>query len=220
VFNFYGLREIFVTTPNGDHYELGSATRIFMADSSTADGIGPVPMSPGGYAPQLSLGKDDSFSLPFGPSLVYPLSFTSVDAVPTWLPALSAYTTNPETPYFWWRTAVGGVSIPNQRIDLAPSPAPTGQAGTYHVDLEGNVFCSNGTTVPFSIDSFFDIGNITFTATTTTTTTSTSSSTSTSTTRVGVPEFPAGNLAMAVLVAVTLAGLLVIRKRAPGLPVN
>jgi hypothetical protein len=213
MFQFYGLREIFVTTPNGDQYQLGSATRIFMADSSTSDGIGPLPMSPGGYAPQLSVGKDDSFNLPFGPSLAYPLSFTSVDSG-TWLPALAAYTTNPEAPYYWWRTAVGGVAVPNVRADLAPSPALTGQAGTYHVDLEGNVFCSNGVTVPFSIDSFFDIGNITFTATTT------SSSTSTTTTHIGAPEFPAGPLGMAALLAVALAGLLAVRKRAAGLPVS
>jgi hypothetical protein len=191
-FEFYGIRQVFVTTPSGDQYQLGSSSRIFLADSSTTDGIGPVPMSPGGYAPMLTLGADDSFSLPFGPSLAYPLSFTSVDSG-TWFPALSAYTVNPETGYYWWRTAIGGVGIPNQLISTNPTPAPTGQSGTYQMDIEGNVFCSNGTTVPFTIDNFFDIGHLVF----------------------NTPQFPVG---MAAVVAVAFVGLLAVRKRNLNLP--
>jgi hypothetical protein len=214
-FEFYGIREAFVTTPNGDQYQMGSATRIFMADSSTMDGIGPVPMSPGGYAPQLTLGKDDSFNVPFGPSLAYPLSFTSVDSG-TWLPALSAYTTNPEAGYFWWRTQVGGAAVSPQRVDVNPTPALTGQAGTYHIDIEGNVFCSNGVTVPFSIDNFFDIGNIVFTATT-------SSTSSTSHSTIGAPQFAGSGsfpLGMTAVIALALVALAAVKKRNLGFPVR
>ena len=192
-FEFYGIRQMFVTTPNGDEYQLGSASRVFLADSSTSDGIGPVPMSPGGYAPMLTLGKDDSFTVPFGPSLADPRRFTSVDSG-TWLPALSAYTTNPEAGYFWWRTMIGGVNIPDQLVSSNPNPAPTGQSGSYHLDIEGNVFCSNGTTVPFSIDNFFDIGFV-----------------------FNTPQFPVG---MAAVLAVTFLGLVAVRKRSLGFPLN
>jgi hypothetical protein len=71
------------------------------------------------------------------------------------------------------------------------------------MDFEGNVFCTNGTTVPFGIDNFFDIGSLVFTATTTTSTTTT-----TTTTR-GVPEFPVG---MVAVVALAFVGLVAVRK--------
>jgi len=210
-FEFYGIREVFITAPDGSTYQLGSSSRIFLADSSTVDGIGPVTIA-AGYAPQLSLANGDSVTLPFGHGSQGPLNLGPVAAPTssTWLgitPTYSTYTAGNEGPYYWWQTATtGGVSIPQTL--LTSSSNPTSQVGVYHMDIEGNVFCTNGTTVPFAIDNFFDIGNLVFTATS-------SSSTTTTTSTTGVPQFPAGPAGMAAVMALAFVGIVAVKKRNP-----
>jgi len=194
-FLYYNITEISVTTPLNDSYQLGSSDESGFAGSTE-----------GGDAPQIQVAPGDSFTFPYGPETAGYKIVSNVTA--------GNYTSGQtEGTYYWWRNTVAGVGTPapGQRLDLYPGsdtgpwsisnpPAPTIEQGTYTIDFEGNVYCTEqGSGGTFQATLHFDLP---ITVTT--------------------PEFPLGLL---VATAAGFAGLAVVLKKRsakilPVLPVN
>jgi hypothetical protein len=120
-----------------DLYQLGSSDESGFAGSTE-----------GGDAPQIQVAVGDSFTIPYGPESGGYLVTSNVTAG-----LYSAGQT--EGTYYWWRNAIAGVGTPapGQRLDLYPGsdtgpwsnsnpPAPTIEQGTYVIDVEGDVYCT------------------------------------------------------------------------------
>ena len=137
-FQYYDISEISVNTPQGDSWQLGSATASGFAGSPE-----------GGNAPQIQVMSGDTFTIPFGP---------------TAFPILVAGNTY----YWWLNfvgqpTPGHGTTSPGDRLDAGyphqtGDPMPTTESGTYVLDISGNTYCSQGDSAhPFTAALWFDL---------------------------------------------------------------
>jgi len=126
-FLYYVVHQVKVICPSGDEYMLGNNIRPLNKW---------VPGYPNGLDIRVYLGDDKV--IPFGTGVGGPINIDGTD-------------------YYWWRTKKAGASVyPNERVDLVPTPNPTGTSGLYEVDVEG--WALYGTVgEPIRLSSWFNI---------------------------------------------------------------
>jgi hypothetical protein len=112
---------------SGDAYMLGNAT-------------GPInKYNAPPYGLNIRIDIGDNIAIPFGTGVGGPITIDGVD-------------------YYWWRIRKSGSPVwPNERVDLYPTPKPTGTGGQYEADVEGWNFYGVTGEEEYRLRTFFNI---------------------------------------------------------------
>ena len=98
------------------------------------------------------LGTTSSAGITSHPIVVGPSQTVTVPFGPGQSPLVIGSNT-----YVWWRTVLNGAKVSGQNIITYPTPSPTGVAGTYLIDIEGQMTCGS-VTHPVTQLLHFDVG--------------------------------------------------------------